>query len=90
MKSEAETRKELIDKKLKASDRKEKYFFVPKAEIVAENYDLSMSKYKEDVFEEVEYEKPAILMAKLKSMESEISKELNELEKMLGEEVNHG
>lgn len=68
----------------KESDRKEKFFFVPKAEIVAENYDLSMSKYKEDVSEEVAYEKPAVILAKLKAMESEISKELTELEGMLG------
>ena len=68
----------------RASDRKEKFFFVPKAEIVAEKYDLSMSKYKEDVFEEVVYEKPAVLLAKLKTMESEINQELSELEGMLG------
>ena len=77
--------KELLKKRnqKKDSDRKEKFFFVPKAAIMAENYDLSMSKYKEDVFEEVAYEKPAVLLAKLKTMESEISKELSELEKML-------
>lgn len=68
----------------KKSDRKEKYFFVPKAEIVGEKYDLSMNKYKEDVFEEVAYEKPAVLLAKLKTMESEIDKDLTELEGMLG------
>jgi len=68
----------------KVSDHKEKFFFVPKAEIVAENYDLSMSKYKEDVFEEIVYEKPTVILAKLKTMESEISKELAELEGMLG------
>lgn len=68
----------------KESDRKEKFFFVPKDEIVAENYDLSMSKYKEDVFEEVVYEKPAVILAKLKSMENEINTELAELEGMLG------
>lgn len=67
----------------KATDRKAKFFFVPKAEIVAENYDLSMSKYKEDVFEEIEYEKPAAILAKLKAMEHEISLELSELEGML-------
>jgi type I restriction enzyme M protein len=66
------------------SDRKEKYFFVPKEEIVLENYDLSMNKYKEDVFEEVVYEKPVVILAKLKTLESEISKELTELEEMLG------
>lgn len=68
----------------KESDQKEKFFFVSKAEIVAENYDLSMSKYKEDVFEEVVYEKPAVILAKLKTMESEIDQELAELEGMLG------
>ena len=66
------------------SDRKEKFFFVPKNEIVAEKYDLSMSKYKEDVFEEIAYEKPAVILAKIKTMESEINKELAEIEGMLG------
>ena len=67
----------------KESDRKEKFFFVPQGEIAADNYDLSMSRYKEDVFEEVVYEKPAVLFAKLKAMESEINWELKELEGML-------
>lgn len=65
-------------------DRTKKNFFVPKAEIVAENYDLSMSRYKEDVFEEIEYEKPAVILSKLKTIEIEINQELNELEEMLG------
>jgi type I restriction enzyme M protein len=68
---------------LNDSDRKEKYFFVPKAEIVEEKYDLSMSRYKEDVFEEVVYEQPSVLLAKLKTIENEIDTELNELQEML-------
>lgn len=68
----------------KESNRKEKHFFVPKAEIVEENYDLSMSKYKEGVFEEAVYEKPAVILAKLKAMESEIDNGLVELEGILG------
>ncbi|MFF2092137.1 N-6 DNA methylase [Paenibacillus sp. NPDC058174] len=68
----------------KDSDRKQKYFFVPKVEIVAGFYDLSISKYKEDVFEEVVYEKPVVILTRLKTMESEIDKELNELEGLLG------
>ncbi|MFS0670140.1 class I SAM-dependent DNA methyltransferase [Peribacillus frigoritolerans] len=68
---------------LKESDRKKKWFFVPKNEIVEEKYDLSMSKYKEDVFEEVVYEKPNVILAKLKDMENEINRELTELEGML-------
>ena len=69
---------------LKESDRKERYFFVPKDKIVAENYDLSMSKYKEDVFEDVVYEKPAVILAKLKGLEREIEREMKELEGMIG------
>lgn len=67
----------------KENDRKAKYFFVPKDEIKAEKYDLSMSKYKEDVFEEVVYEKPKVILAQLKNMEKDIDKELKELEGML-------
>ncbi|KIL72339.1 type I restriction-modification system subunit M [Bacillus badius] len=68
----------------KNSDRKEKFFFVPKKEIVEEKYDLSISKYKEDVYEEVVYEKPELIIAKLKDTENEIQKELIVLEGMLG------
>jgi type I restriction enzyme M protein len=67
----------------KESDRKDKVFFVPKEEIVKEKYDLSISKYKEDIFEEVVYEKPTLILARLKTMEIEINKELSELEGML-------
>jgi type I restriction enzyme M protein len=65
----------------KDNNRKNKFFFVPKKEIVeGKKYDLSMNKYKEDVFEEVRYEKPTVILEKLKTMESEITKELTELE----------
>ncbi len=69
---------------LKDSDMKEKYFFVAKDKIVAENYDLSMSKYKEDVFEDVVYERPEVILKKLKVLEREIEREMGELEGMLG------
>jgi type I restriction enzyme M protein len=47
------------------TDRTQKYFFVPLAEIEAEGYDLSLSRYKEDVFEEMVYEAPAIILERL-------------------------
>lgn len=47
------------------SDRTQRYFTVPREEIVAENYDLSLSRYKEDVFEEIRYEKPEVILQKL-------------------------
>jgi type I restriction enzyme M protein len=63
---------------------KARYFFVPKEEIVAEGYDLSMSKFKEDVFEEVSYESPKVILEKLKGLEKEIGKGLDELTGMVG------
>jgi type I restriction enzyme M protein len=42
-----------------------------------------MSKYKEDVYEEVEYEKPTVILKKLKEKEKEIMRELEELEGMI-------
>lgn len=46
-------------------DRKGKFFFVPKNEIEKADYDLSFSKYKDDVFDEIVYEKPEAILAKL-------------------------
>ncbi|HCY39924.1 MAG TPA: DNA methyltransferase [Prolixibacteraceae bacterium] len=63
-------------------DRSGKYFFVPKAEIIENDYDLSISKYKEEVYEEVVYEKPEVIFGKLESIESNIQSELAELKEL--------
>ena len=68
----------------KDSDRKQKFFFVPKSEIVEANYDLSISRYKEDVFEEIEYDAPGVILKKLNVLEGEIALGLGELEVMIG------
>lgn len=48
------------------TDRKNpKGFFVPYDEIKDEKYDLSPSRYKEMVFEEIEYEKPSVILDRL-------------------------
>lgn len=65
--------------------RTEQSFFVPKAEIVSNNYDLSINKYKEIVYEKVEYPAPKTLIAEIKSLQNEIATDLAELEKMLCE-----
>jgi type I restriction enzyme M protein len=53
----------------KDTDRKltdeNKCFFVPRKEIEAEGYDLSLSRYKEDVFEEIEYDAPGEILERL-------------------------
>jgi type I restriction enzyme M protein len=63
--------------------RTEKHFFVPKTEIVANDYDLSLSKYKQEVYEEVTYEKPQVIFKKLQDLESNISKGLKELKELM-------
>lgn len=63
----------------KDSDRKQKYFMVPKKEIVANNYDLNLSTYKEEVYEEVVYEKPSLILKKLSDFEKSINNGINEL-----------
>ncbi len=68
------------------NDRKGKFFFVPKEEIVKEGYDLSFSRYKTEVYEEIEYEKPKVILEKLlgvSGIESKISDGLKSLKKLM-------
>lgn len=67
----------------KKSDRQNKAFFVPKKEIKDNGYDLSINRYKEIEYEEVDYEPPKVIIGKLKQLETEIQADLAELEKML-------
>lgn len=62
------------------TDRKNKYFFVPIKEIKEKDWDLSISKYREIEYEEVEYEKPSKIKEKILKLEEEIVKGLKELE----------
>lgn len=64
-------------------DRKLKYFMVPKKEIVANNYDLNLSTYKEEVYEEVVYEKPDVIFGKLENLEKYIEHGLQQLRNLL-------
>ncbi len=65
------------------SDRTAKHFFVPKSDIEGNAYDLSINRYKEIVYEEEEYEAPTVILAKLRALEAEIVKGMDELEEML-------
>lgn len=59
-------------------------FCVPKTDIVAKGYDLSINRYKEVVHEEVAYRPPKEILAELAKIEQEIQDGLKELEGMLG------
>lgn len=63
--------------------RTEQSFFVPKSEIVSNDYDLSINKYKEIVYEKVEYPAPATLIAEIEDLQKQIADDLVDLEKML-------
>ena len=63
--------------------RIEKSFFVPKEEIVENDYDLSINKYKEIVIEKREYENPKVILKRVIEMEDEIQQKLKELEDIL-------
>ena len=59
-------------------------FCVPKADIVAQGYDLSLNRYKEVLHEAFEHRPPKEILADLAKLESEIRQELKELEAILG------
>lgn len=63
--------------------RTEQSFLVPKADIVAQGYDLSLNRYKEIVREEVEHRAPLEIIADIEALEDEISQGLAELKAML-------
>ena len=63
--------------------RTEKSFFVPKDEIVSNDYDLSINKYKKTEYKPVEYAPTSQILTELDELEAEIMKGLKELEEML-------
>jgi len=67
----------------KSRPRTAQSFCVPKADIAAQGYDLSINRYKEVVHEAVAHERPMEILAKLKQLEGEIQRDMNVLEGML-------
>ena len=65
--------------------RTEQSFFVPVQEIIDNGYDLSINKYKEVVYEKVEYEPTDVILGKINALETEIQSELKELQKLLAD-----
>ena len=67
------------------ADRKrtDKSFFVPKEEIVGNEYDLSINKYKQVEYTAVEYPPTSEIFANIERIEAEIAKEMAELKKLL-------
>jgi len=58
-------------------------FCVPKADIAAQGYDLSLNRYKEVVHEVVNHRKPADILTELAKIETEIQQGMKELKELL-------
>ena len=65
--------------------RTEKSFLVSKQEIVDKEYDLSINKYKETEYVAAEYPPTSEIMKNLRDLETQINREMDELEKLLEE-----
>lgn len=65
------------------TDRTAKAFFVAAKEIAENKYDLSLNRYKETVHEEEHYEPPLEILARMKGLELQILRDIEELEGML-------
>ncbi|MGL5853205.1 MAG: type I restriction-modification system subunit M [Phycicoccus sp.] len=67
----------------KGRARTDQSFLVPKADIVAQGYDLSLNRYKEIAHDDVEHRPPLDIIADIEVLEDEIAKGLAELKAML-------
>ena len=59
-------------------------FCIPKADIAATGYDLSLNRYKEVVHEVIDHEAPQVILQRLAGIEREIAEGMKALEGMLG------
>jgi type I restriction enzyme M protein len=68
-------------------DRKptESSFLVTKEAIEANDYDLSINKYKEIVYDKLDYDKPEVIMTRLDELNLEIASKMEKLRGLLGE-----
>ncbi len=65
------------------ADRTAKCFTVALKEIEAKDFDLSINRYQEAKHEVLKYDPPKRVIAKLRALESDIGKDLSELEALL-------
>ena len=63
--------------------RTEQSFCVPKNDIAANDYDLSINRYKEIIYDEIEYPPPSEILDELIALEEEIQQGINNLKAML-------
>ena len=65
--------------------RTEQSFFVPKEEIAANDYDLSINKYKQTEYKPVEYPPTSEILNRLRELEKEITENMLEIETLISQ-----
>ena len=63
--------------------RTEQSFYAPVEEIIGNDYDLSINRYKEVVYEEVQYDPPKVILQRIKDLQAAMDRGISDLEKML-------
>ncbi|MCX6765265.1 MAG: N-6 DNA methylase, partial [Candidatus Nealsonbacteria bacterium] len=63
--------------------RKAKHFFVPVKEIIENDYDLSINRYKEINYQSVKYDKPEKILYNIKKKKKDIQKGIKDLKDLL-------
>lgn len=58
-------------------------FCVPKADIAANDYDISINRYKEVVYDEIEHPAPSEILEELAALELDLQQGIGELKVML-------
>ncbi len=69
--------------KKKSTDKTKQHFLVSKKDIINNGYDLSYNKYKQEVYQKVEFEAPKIIFKRLTDLEEEIFNGINELKDLI-------
>jgi len=64
-------------------DRKAKHFFVPIKEIIENNYDLSINRYKEIEYIQVKYDKPEVILDRIEENNNAIEADIDKLKGLL-------
>ncbi len=67
--------------------RSEQSFLVTKEDIIENDYDLSINKYKQVIYEKVEYDPPKIIMERIDRIDEEIVTLKEELKNLLNKDL---
>ena len=82
-KSALDSRPSTLDSSEAKRPRTAQSFCVPKVDLAAQGYDLSLNRYKEVVHAEVAHRPPGEILKNLAALEKEITTGMKELEDML-------